>query len=179
MSVKRSGIGAAIALAASGQAVAQARPAFNLITSNQIEINQPAATIWPKIVDPSSWKQGAKLVHRSGPAGERGEVLVAMGSDNAVAFAVENVEMVANRRRTIKLVSPAGQLIGYAIWTLVPAGSKTVVRYDVFSETVLTAEQAAGMSAAALVEQERASQETNSKRFDAELAALKKQLEDR
>jgi hypothetical protein len=38
-----------------------------------------------------------------------------------VAFLVENVELVPNQRRTIKLYAPTGSLIGYASRSLTVA----------------------------------------------------------
>lgn len=159
-------------------AFGQTRVAINLITSNQVTINRPAAAIWPMIVDPSGWKQGLKLVHRSGPVGGQGEVLAAVNpGDTTTAFVVENAHVVAPRQRTIKLVSPTGQLIGFATWTLRESNGKTVVAYDVVSETVVTADQAKTMTPAAVLEQERQGAEVNGRRFQAELETLKRLVE--
>lgn len=156
----------------------QGRVAINLITSNEVTINRPAAAIWPKIVDPSAWKQGLKLVHRSGPVGGQGEVLAAVNpGDTTTAFLVENAHVVVPRQRTIKLVSPAGQLMGFATWTLREAGGKTVVSYDVVSETVVPPAQAKSMTPAAVLEQERQGVDVNGRRFQAELEALKRLVE--
>jgi len=157
-------------------AAGQTRPAINLVTHSRVEISRGPSVIWPRIVDPSDWKQGLKLRHHAGTAGAACEVLAAVDPANPAepAFLVENVELVPNVRRTIKLYLPSGGLIGYATWTLEPKGASTVVGYDVYSETLVPAEAA---RTADLAEQQRAEHETNQKRFDAELVALKRLVE--
>lgn len=177
----------AIALAAAlgaRPAAAQARAAIDLVTHSEVTIDRPAAAIWPRILDPSAWKQGAKLTHHAGPAGAVGEIFAAVepGTQDKVAFYVENVELEQGRRRTIKLLAPGGggsggALIGYASWTLTERGGRTVVRYDVYSETMLEPAQAAAMSAAERRAAERTARETNQARFDRELVALKRLVE--
>jgi len=159
--------------------VAQERVAINLITHSQVEIARQPTAIWPRIVDPSGWKQGLRLVRHAGPQGKAGEVFAAVDPAKAgpPAFFAENVELVPNQRRTIKLTSPSGTLIGFATWTLQEAGGRTVVAYDVYSETLLTPDQAKGMSAQAIAAQAREGYATNKKRFDAELLALKRLVE--
>ena len=145
------------------------RPAVNLVTHNRIVIARPAAAVWPFIVEPNSWKMGAKLVHRSGSSGQVGEVFSAAEAN--APFLVENVELVVDRRRTIKLYQADGALIGYATWTLDENGGKTTVGYDVYAESLIPA--GSGTTADARAEAERAERKANIKRFDAELAALK------
>ena len=109
-----------ILLVVAGQAAAQSRPATNLVTHSEVIIARSATAIWPWILDPSTWKHGAALSHRSGPIGGVGEVFAAYepGDKAKVAFFVENVALATNRRRTIKLYSPTMALVGYAVWTL-------------------------------------------------------------
>jgi len=78
---------------------AQERVAIDLVTHSEVTIDRPATAIWPHIVDPSAWKQGAKLVHHAGPAGTVGEVFAAAepSAPATVAFFVENVELEPNR----------------------------------------------------------------------------------
>jgi hypothetical protein len=173
--------GALFALAlVAGPLGAQDRAALNLVTHSQIWIDRPAAAIWPHILDPSRWKQGAKLTHRSGLRDQVGEVLVAVMPDDpaAAAFLVENVELVAPVRRTIKLYAPSGALMGYASWTLAETGGRTSVGYDVFSETLL-GDAGKSMAPDAIRRAERQEWDTNKKRFDAELMALKSLVERR
>ncbi len=158
---------------------AQDRVALNLVTHSEVMINRPAAAIWPLIVDPSGWKKGATLRHQSGSAGQAGEVFAAMepGDGAQVAFLVENVELAPNQRRTIKLYAPTGDLIGYATWSLRAAGGRTVVGYDVYSETLIDPAQAKSMTPAQIREAERTSAAPNQQRFDQELLALKALVE--
>ena len=64
-------------LVMAGSAAAQSRIALDLNTHSEVTIHRPAATIWPLIVDPNSWKQGSKNWHHSGPVGQLGEVFAA------------------------------------------------------------------------------------------------------
>lgn len=59
-------------LAPPGLGSAQERQVVDLLTHSRILIDRPPAAIWPLIVDPSGWKQGLALAHRSGPFGEVG-----------------------------------------------------------------------------------------------------------
>lgn len=152
---------------------AQPRAAVNLVTHNRIEIARPAAVIWPYILEPNLWKMGAKLVHRSGPAGQVGEVFGA--TEPNVTFLVENVELISNRRRTIKLYQPDGTLLGYATWTLEESGGRSTVGYDVYSESLFPPGQAA--TAEALAKAELLGNDANVKRFKAEFGALKRLVE--
>jgi hypothetical protein len=159
----------------------QARPAMDLVTHSRVRIERPAASIWPLIIEPSSWKRGLELVHHEGPRGARGEVFAARdpGSRATIAFFVENVELETNRRRTIKLYAPTGTLIGFATWTLTGVDGGTEVGYDVFSETVVSQEQARAMGRDSLRLMERQAFTTNQQRFDDELLALKRLVESR
>ena len=159
---------------------AQTRPAIDLVTHSRVTIDRPAAAIWPSILDPSAWKRGARLTHRSGGVNQVGEVLAAAepNAPDKTAFLVENVEVVPAQRRTIKLYLPSGTLIGYASWILVERGGKTEVSYDVYSETPLGPD-GGGMTEADRVKTEREQYQANLTRFDAELVALKKLIEGR
>lgn len=162
-----------------GAAAAQARPAANLVTHSEIAIDRPAAKIWPHILDPNHWKQGAKAWHYAGPAGQVGEVFAA-GDPGAKAkpeFLFENVELVPNQHRTIKIYATGGALIGYASWWLKEQGGRTVVGYDVYSETPIDPAQARASTPGKIRESERTVAATNKARFDQELAALKRLVE--
>jgi len=157
---------------------AQDRPALNLNTHSRVTIDAPAAAIWPHIVEPRAWKQGLELRRHGSPSG-LGETFAAFapGDPESIAFFVENVELLPNARRTIKLHTPDGALIGFATWTLVETGGHTVVGYDVYSETLLSDEQRRALTREALAEQEKASSASSQERFDAELRALKRLVE--
>lgn len=160
-------------------ASAQDRPAINLNTHSTVTIDRTAAAVWPHILDPSGWKQGAKLWHHAGPVGQVGEIFAAgdPADKRQVMFLVENVELTPNTRRTIKLYLADGTLIGFASWSLRAEGGRTVVGYDVHSETRLAAAEAQAMPAAQIRETERGQQAANQQRFDQELVALKRLVE--
>ena len=160
-------------------AAAQARVATNLNIHSKVTINRPAAAIWSYIVDPSAWKKGATLTHRAGPPGQVGEVFAAAEPGDAahVAFFVENVELERSQRRTIKIYAPTGALIGFATWTLRAGGGRTVVGYDVYTETLLDSARTPSMTPAQRQEAERSSVATNQRRFDVELLELKRLVE--
>ncbi|MBL8962127.1 MAG: hypothetical protein JNJ98_19855 [Gemmatimonadetes bacterium] len=157
------------------------RVATHLITSNEVVIARPAMAIWPYIMDPSTWKQSNTLVHRSGPNGATGEVFAAVSaaSPQQVEYFLENAEVTPGRRRVIKLYTPGGVLIGFAAFVLSESGGRTTVRYDVYSEVVLSPAERASQTAAARAEAERVTREATMKRFDAELRTLKQLVESR
>lgn len=167
----------ALGVGATGAAAQTSLPVVDLITHNQIEIGRPAETIWPLIVDPSKWKQGARLEHRAGPVGSVGEIFAALGPNGEATFFVENVELVPGRRRTIKLSQPDGVLIGYATWWLSPTTAGSIVGYDVYSELALPA--GTPIAPAEIARQRSQAEVVNGQRFDAELAALKRLVEGR
>ena len=120
---------------ASAQPSQPERMSRDLLTHDSILIDSSAATIWPYILDPNSWKKGDRNEHLSGVAGQLGEVLVAKDGVAAVDpdFYLQNVELVPNKRRTIKLYASAnGPLIGYASWELREENGKTRVTYHDF-----------------------------------------------
>jgi hypothetical protein len=150
----------------------------DLVTHSEVVIDRPAAAIWPHIVDPNDWKQGAKLWHHTGPAGRRGEIFAAgdPARRDRPDFLIENVELVPNLRRTIKLYLPSGTLLGYATWWLRETNGKTAVGYDVYSESP-RAESKTAAGRDSVVAAERAYVAGEQKRFDAELVALKRLVE--
>jgi hypothetical protein len=155
------------------------RLATNLVTHSEVSIEASAQEIWPYIMDPLPWKQGLRLRHLTGSPGEVGELFGAFaeGSPEAISLHLQNVELHPNRRRTIKLTTPDGTLLGFATWSLIEHSTGTTVRYDVSMETLLTDEQAATTSPTDLMELERQGYELNKPRFDAELVALKALVE--
>src|SRR5262245_7582266 len=107
---------AAMAVDATAQGSQQPRLAINLITHAQIEIDRPPSAVWPYIVETNAWKPNRQLTPVSGNKGELGEILsVARGANagGGVWFLVENVEIVLNERRTIKMYDSGGKLLGY------------------------------------------------------------------
>jgi hypothetical protein len=163
---------------AAGQA-GSPRAAVNLVTHSEVLITRPRSAVWPHIVDPNAWKQGAKLWHHAGPPGQVGEVFAAGDPANRaeVMFFVENVELVPSQRRTIKIYLPSGTLLGFASWWLREDRGSTTVGYDVFSETPLPAAPATGAAADSIRRAEQSDRAANQARFDAELRALKRVVE--
>jgi len=169
----------AAAMSAAALANAQQRIAINLNSHSEIEINRPAAAIWPHIMEPNSWKPDRQLVHYAGPAGQLGEVFAIGGSaaPGKVWFFAENVEIVPNQRRTIKLYDPEGRLLGFSTWLLTESHGRTRVEYDVHAESLLSAEKAKEATSESIAAQQLEGYEVNKKRIDAELGALKRLME--
>src|SRR5262245_5461404 len=119
--------GATLILLAAHQAWAHADAppiVIDFISHNEIVVNADARSIWPHILKLSDWKQGAELVpidERSDSVGGRFKVVE--GNPPAVAY-IENVEVVPQRLRTIRVDNPDG-LYGYASWRLTEQGSST------------------------------------------------------
>lgn len=152
------------------------RMSRELLTHDSVLIDSSAATIWPYILDPNSWKKGDRNEHLSGAPGQLGEILVAKDGGAAAEpdFYLQNVELVPNKRRTIKLYASAnGPLIGYASWVLHEENGKTRVTYHVFTENLLSPKEVKGLTAKQLAEAQRQFTNENETRFIAELAGLK------
>jgi hypothetical protein len=155
------------------------RPAMELVTYNEIIIDRPASDIWPYIVAPAAWKQGAKQELVSGEPGKLGAIYRAFlpAKPNETLFYSEDVELVPNQVRSIKIYPPAqGALTGYSSWRLRAVGESTRVSYHVLSEFLLPAE-AAAMPDAALSALQEKSRKDNQQRFQRELEALKRLVE--
>ncbi|HEX4936892.1 MAG TPA: hypothetical protein VFV33_27105, partial [Gemmatimonadaceae bacterium] len=127
------------------------------------------------------WKKGNRLAHRSGPVGGVGEVFAAvnMTDPTRTDYFVENVELDPNRRRTIKLTSTDGVLVGFASFVLEEANGATKVGYHVYSETVIPPARLKATTLEALRDSERAIRESSARRFHEELLALKALAEGR
>ena len=153
------------------------RLAINLHVYAQVEIARPASTVWPLIVDTNSWKPDRPMVHRAGPVGQLGEVsaIVSTQHPGQVWFLAENVELVPNQRRTIKLLDLKGNLLGFASWGLMEQGGRTLIDYQIHAESRVAPEQK--LTAAQVAEQQRNGYAVNKQRVDDELAELKRRLE--
>jgi hypothetical protein len=156
------------------------RPTIELNSHTSVLIDLPAEKIWPHIIDPSAWKQGASIIHIDGPEGGLGEVTGAIMPDapETILFYAKTVELEPNRRKTIKLYgTEGGPLIGFASWQLEPVDGSTRVSYHVYSESPLAD---VGL-ADAPTEEVQAFQieyhKANHERFQRELEGLKKILE--
>ena len=152
------------------------RVAVELVTHSSVIIDRPASDVWPHIVDSSAWKEALPLRHHGGEPGAVGEVFAAFDpmAPDTIEYLVKNVELVPNKRRTIKLTLPGhGALIGYATWTLAGHDGHTLVAYDVYTETLLAPEEGSWLTPEQLAEMTREGYEANKPRFDRELVALK------
>ncbi len=153
---------------------------MNLITHNEMLIESPAALVWPHIVQPGAWKQGAELQQVAGPTGARGALYAAvMPGSKEPAYYVLDVEFVPNARRTLKLMlSREGPLLGFASWGLRERGGFTTITYDVYSVYEQRGPQAGDSSTAhdeTLEAQKIVAAQTV--RFDEELRRLKELVE--
>lgn len=152
-------------LCVASTAAAQGLPAtIGLATHNAILIAASPAEIWPHVVDPSAWKAGAKLI----PLGDSAGRFKAVGPDDpdVALFYVDNVELVPERRRTIRLNAPDGALIGFASWELTQQDAATLVEYHVYSQQTLSPGQSRGA--------QREYQRSDFQRFQKELESLKR-----
>jgi carbon monoxide dehydrogenase subunit G len=152
---------------------------LDLVTHNSVVIAATPAKIWPKIIDPSEWKAGAQLVATEGNPAEVGATFKAVMPDTPeqVAFYVTNVEVVPEQTRAVRLNTPEGALIGYAIWELTPAEGGTETAYHVYTQAVVPAAALASMSEAEINALRADYGPSNSTRFQSELETLKKLVE--
>jgi hypothetical protein len=97
-------------------------------------VQAPAERVWAAVLNPSDW-HGTLMTHVGGPKDEVGEQLVATPVDqpDTVMLRIHNVEMVPNRRRTIRIHTPEDVFTGYSSWVLQDRGEETLVGYDVFT----------------------------------------------
>lgn len=112
---------------------------IDFLTHSKVRVEAGAATIWPYIVELDGWRRGQRLVHLSGDAGGLGGRFHAVAAEalDVPLYYVENVELVAEQRRTIRLDGLDDSFIGFATWELTPAGDGTVVAYDVYTRGAL------------------------------------------
>lgn len=178
MQAMKSWIAIGILSATASLAIAKDRPAIDLNVYGRIEINRTPAVVWPYIVEPNAWKPDRQLTHYAGIPGQLGEVFAIADQKGKIWFLVENVELVANQRRTIKLYTEDGRLLGFASWLLVDGGKgRTIVNYDVHAESLIPEDQIANTTSASLAAQKQQGYDGNKKRIDTELAELKRLVE--
>ncbi|MDT9597382.1 SRPBCC family protein [Sphingosinicella rhizophila] len=148
-----------------GQIAVAATP-IDFITHNQIEVNAPASAIWPFVMQMERWKKGASLVPIDGAPNRLGSKFKMLQEGGNVGWTFENVELVPQQIRTLRMNGPDGTLIGYATLRLIPHGRSTLVRYDVLAVFPATPDLAKPDDRARILAE-------SSKRFDEELATLK------
>ena len=107
---------------------------IDFLTHSKIKIAAGLAAIWPHILDIERWRDSQKLISVSGEPGRVGARFHAVSRDapETPLFHVENVELVSEHRRTIRLEGLDGSFLGFATWELTPNGGETVVAYDVY-----------------------------------------------
>jgi hypothetical protein len=155
--------GFATLLAGLSTQIAVAATPMDFITHNQVAVNAPAAAIWPFVMQMERWKKGASLVPVDGAPNRLGSKFKMLQDGKPAGWTVENVELVTQQVRTLRMNGPDGTLAGYAILRLTPHGRSTLVRYDVFAALPVPSE---------LAEPDKWTRylAENHKRFDEELA---------
>jgi hypothetical protein len=127
-----------VGLGASRGYAADAEAGFDFLTHNEVQIAAEPAKVWPHLRDVNAWKLGAKTVHFDGGTnvvGERFKVSPEGAESNF--YFIQTVELERDRRWTIRLNGPTGELRGYATWTLAPDSGGTRLRYDTFLRSQL------------------------------------------
>ena len=155
------------------------RPAVHLLAHSVVEIERSAAEIWPHILNPLPWKQGLRLRLLAGTADRVGALYGGFGeqSPGVIELLLQDVEIEPERRRTVKLMGRDGTLQGFATWTLEERDGATRVTYDVTSQSALPPGQVDGLDTRTLLQMERELYAASQRRFDSELAALKRLVE--
>ena len=167
-----------VAVLAGNAALASDTANIFLITHSEVRIDAESTEIWPFIVDTSKWKTltDAELV--SGTVGQIGEKQLIRGGEGerAYQFWTEIVELVPEKRKVIAIYfeERANGDINYAAWTLFAIAGETLVTYDVYS--VNRVPGVAPDQVDAVREQVTAPNRT---RYDAELRALKRLVEEK
>lgn len=149
----------------------------DFVAHHSISITASAARIWPWIINTDRWKQGARLILTNGAADEPGgEFDAVLPPDSARSlYRVANVEVIPEVRRTIRLSSVDGSLIGFASWRLLEVGDATKVEFDVYTSSLVEAPSPENVGETRLAIDRDRSQ--NDKRFLAELEALRALIE--
>lgn len=152
------------------------RLAAHLVTHHEVTIDRSAERIWPHILETNGWKTGPKLEHVDGPVHQRGEIFAAMMRETSAEplYFVENVEVIPNKRRTIKMYgSDAGRLIGFASWELRESSGSTLVTFDVYAEYLPSARVPVDADPKKRAAAESELARVQNARFEAELLTLK------
>lgn len=166
-------IAALMLLSSTASAASAADVPMDLVTHNAVLIHAPSDQIWPYIVDPNKWKAGVKMV-----AMGDGLFKAVMPDDPDIAvFYIKNVELVPERRRTIRMLSTQNELLGFASWELTSQDSSTLVEYHVYTTSFMPAESVKSMTAEQLASTKAEYHQSNFQRFGAELETLKSLLE--
>jgi hypothetical protein len=156
-----------MALALTPARAAETSATFDFITHNEIHIAASPAQVWPHLRNVNAWKEGAKAVYFDGGKDAVGERFKASSDPTAANFYfIETVELAPEKRWTIRLNTSAGDLMGYATWTLAADAGGTLLRYDTF----LRSQLAAGATP-------EGTNRTSGQRMDSEFSRLKQLVE--
>ncbi|MGH8138808.1 MAG: hypothetical protein ACREVV_11530 [Steroidobacteraceae bacterium] len=149
---------------------------LDLVTHNEILIEAPAKSVWPRLLDLNAWKKGPELVHAEGPINAWGEVFAATDRiSKAVLYFAKVVELVPPECRTIKLFRDHEvNLLGFASWQLRERDGLTTVVYDVYAQFEAPSDKACKRPEAVYEELEDSRQLEERARFQEELKQLKK-----
>lgn len=108
---------------------------IDLIVRSEVTIQQPAAVVWPRILDFASWKSIKSLQRVSGEADQEGDLrlLTPCGATDAGSYFLRIVKVVPEERLVVKLITKDGKTsMGYGAFELHETQSRTKVIYDTY-----------------------------------------------
>lgn len=122
----------------------------DFLSHAEIVVQAPPKEVWAAVADTNGW-HGTRMVHVDGPVGEVGERFHVTPADqpDMVMLHADNVELVPERRRTIRIHTADGTFTGYSSWILQDRGAETSVTYDVFCRYPFPREMVDGLGALA------------------------------
>lgn len=145
----------------------------DLISHEVVLVRATSSEVWPHIVKPDGWKQGAALVPMPSNDGRVRFKATMPDQPETVVFYAEQVELIEGQRRTMRLNAVDGTLMGYSSWVLTSQPGATLVEYHVYS----TVNLGQPLTKEERLKFERDYQTTNQRRFVSELEALKRLVE--
>ena len=148
---------------------------MDIVTRNEIIINATPEEVWPYILHMNKWKKGARLIPIGGSPNTVEEKFKAVFDGDAAAFYVNNVELVPEQVRTIRMTELDGTLFGYASLSLKPSGQATLVKYYVYA--YVQSPSNGGVSSPNMRQGEENLIAENRQRFEEELISLKQMIE--
>lgn len=149
---------------------------IDFLTHNVVRIAATDRYVWPYVLDPNSWKAGAKMFSIDGERGSIGERFRAsMVETSETLYMMETVELITHKRWTVRLDDLDGALIGYATWELTQENGGTLLQYHTFCQLRLmqgsaVTQRLSGISSKDIVQD-------GSRRVDEEFQRLKGAVE--
>lgn len=149
---------------------------IDFLTHNVVRIAAPESFVWPYVLDSNSWKAGAKMFSIDGERGTIGERFRAsMAETSEPLYMMETVELITDKRWTVRLDDLDGTLIGYATWELPQDNGGTLLQYHTFCQLRLVkgsavTQELSGISSKGIVQD-------GSRRIDEEFRRLKSAVE--